>query len=277
MACSNPSFNSKVLDLFGRQVPIPCGKCMCCRIDIQKKLVDRMFCAYYSHPTSAFVTFTYDDKHLFYPFEGSLNPSLSKDDVHLYLDNIRHRLKNTDFEYFICGEYGDSFGRPHYHALFFGLDYQLYKNFFENSWKKGSVKVLPCDSKCFRYVSKYVTKDGFYNDSQYFDYGLTPPFHTYSRGLGVSQFISHQDEICKNGFFVLNSRKIFVNKYYFNKLVPYNDEIVLLKENQLSKIDRDFSDEASRFGLSVLDYQMKNLSNKESNLLSKCLKESSHF
>uniref|UniRef100_A0AAU8AUY1 Replication initiator protein n=1 Tax=Dulem virus 233 TaxID=3145710 RepID=A0AAU8AUY1_9VIRU len=275
MACVNPSYDSKFTDVLGRKIPIPCGKCVLCRIDIQKKIIDRLFCSYHSHDCSAFVTFTYDDEHLTIP-DGCLNATLSKDDVHKYIDKVQHRI-DLPFEYYICGEYGDSFGRPHYHALFFGLDYIIHKKFFEDSWKLGSVKVLPCNPNSFRYVTKYITKNTIADDNNYFDYGIEKPFHKYSRGLGISVFKEHFEEISKKGYFIFHSRQIFVNRYYFNKLCHFTSDLLLMKEQQLIELDRQYSKDAKRFGYDKDTYRLVSLENKANNLLSKELRQDSKF
>lgn len=275
MACAYPSYSDSVVDSFGKLIPIPCGKCMQCRISIQRKYVDRMFCSYFTHSTSAFVTFTYDDSHLRIK-EGFINPTLSKDDLHKYLDKIRHMIpSDVDYEYFVSGEYGDKFGRPHYHALFFGLDYELYKDFFERSWKLGSVKVLPCSVSSFRYVSKYVCKSYYKSDSEYYDYGIIPPFCKYSRGLGSSVFYQYKDDIEKNGFFVFKGRKIYCNRYYFNKMMYYTPKLLLYKQMQNYSYDNYLSSEGSKFGMTKEQFYIKSIENKEESLISKTLRENS--
>lgn len=278
MACSRPFYNPDIVDFNGDPIPIPCGSCFCCRLDIQKAAIDRMFCAWKCHSVSAFVTFTYDDEHLIFQ-DGFRQPTLSKDDLHKYLDNIRHLLHKVKFEYYACGEYGDKFNRPHYHVLFFGLDYQLHKSFFEQSWKKGSVKVLPVQSGSFRYVAKYLSKpySKEYNDIQYYDIGLIPPFRKMSRGLGVKVYLDHLDEIRDNGFFVFCGRRISVSRYYFNKLLAYNDRLVLAREKSIDDNRRRLSEDAKRFNLSDSYYRHFRVEQKEKVLQSQHLNQNSSY
>ena len=274
MACAYPSYNPNVRSaLTGEMLPIPCCNCFNCRLDFQYQAIDRMYCAWKSHNVSAFVTFTYDDNHLIIN-DGFKNATLSKDDVHKYLDKIKHQL-NIPFEYYLCGEYGDKFNRPHYHAVFFGLDYQLHKSFFENSWKKGSVKVLPCNAKAFRYVSKYITSSQGSNDSEYFDYGIIPPFRKMSRGLGLTQFKLHFNELCEYGYFFLDGRKIKPNRYYFNKLITMNKDFIVLYERLIQQKNLATSKEAYKLNLSQKLYNLRKTANLESQLASKALRTSS--
>lgn len=275
MSCVNPSYSNTIKDLTGRYVPISCGRCFCCRLDMQSSIVNRLYCAWKYYNVSAFVTFTYDDEHLRFN-NGFVNPTLSKEDLHRYLDKIRHQL-DLDYAYYVCGEYGDKFNRPHYHAIFFGLDYQLHKSFFEKSWKLGSVKVLPLTSKAFNYVTKYVTSSNSQDDSLYFDYGIIPPFHKYSRGLGSQYFLKYRDDIETKGYFVLDGRKIVVNRYYFNKYARYSDDLINVKERLITDSERDLSNNAYRFGLNPTQYNLMRIANLESQLSSRELRKNSKF
>ena len=234
MLCPYPSYNPRIRYFDGSLIPIPCNTCKVCKMNLQTYYSNRIYCAYKSHDVSAFVTFTYDDSHL--PFnDGYINPTLRRLDSHRYIDKIKHQLNSISFEYFLCGEYGDKLGRPHYHALFFGLDYQAHEKFFQDSWKLGSVKVLPVTPQSFRYVTKYVSKNTYALESNYSDYGQEKPFFMFSRGLGVKQYLLHRDEIEQNGYFVLDSKKIYINRYYFNKLVghtSYNIESLLARGSE---------------------------------------------
>ncbi len=276
MSCAYPSYSLSVTDIDGSLIPIPCGQCFNCRLDYQRRTIDRLHCAWHSWTTSAFVTFTYDDEHLFIP-DGFINASLSKEHLHKFFDNIRHKIP-FKFEYYVCGEYGDKFNRPHYHALFFGLDYELHKSFFEKTWKYGSVKVLPVTPKAFRYVTKYITKKCTYNDSQYYDYGLVPPFRKMSRGLGMSVYRDHIDSIARYGYFVFKGRKIFVNRYYFNKLLPYNKELVLNRDLQRTEYNENVSRETLQAGYDSVDaYKFDKVQNLERQLEARSLNKIGHL
>ena len=68
-----------------------------------------------SHERSAFITLTYDEEHL--PQDGGLDVS------HFQKFMKRLRKKRGKVRFFHCGEYGDMKGRPHYHAILFGIDF----------------------------------------------------------------------------------------------------------------------------------------------------------
>lgn len=97
-----------------REIKIRCGQCIGCRIDKRDAWAVRCYAESKMHKANTFVTFTYDDDHL--PVGG-----LKYRDFQLMLKRLREKL--GPFRFFMCGEYGEQFRRPHYHALFFGLDF----------------------------------------------------------------------------------------------------------------------------------------------------------
>lgn len=60
---------------------------------------------------------TYAPEHL--PPGGTL----VKRHHQLFLKRVRRALEPGVLRFFLCGEYGDNGGRPHYHALLFGIDF----------------------------------------------------------------------------------------------------------------------------------------------------------
>lgn len=113
---------------------------------------------------NVFATLTYDDEHL--PADGSLNY------VHFQLFMKRARKHYGAFRFFMCGEYGETFGRPHYHALFFGLDVtdrvkcnsvfsssDLYESdTLSRLWGQGFVTLGEVSYESARYCAVYSTK-----------------------------------------------------------------------------------------------------------------------
>ena len=66
------------------------------------------------HEQNCLITLTYSDAHL--PPDG-----VQKRDLQLFFKRLR---KDHKVRFYACGEYGENFGRPHYHALLFGHDFQ---------------------------------------------------------------------------------------------------------------------------------------------------------
>lgn len=68
------------------------------------------------HEENCFLTLTYDEEHL--PARGSLD----RQAFPLFMKRLRKSIAPQKVRYFHAGEYGERYGRPHYHALLFGYD-----------------------------------------------------------------------------------------------------------------------------------------------------------
>lgn len=255
--CNNPWYSDDKYDaLTGKKIPLPCGVCQGCRIDYLIKWSRRLTAEYIKAP-SAYVTFTYDDYHLRYK-SGSVYPTVSLTDFSNYIDSIRHKLKyyherlrfpvpdnnNIHFKYFCCSEYSPENQRPHYHALFFGLDFQAYGKFFKETWPYGSqVKVLPILRGGIRYVLKYIEKLQFGNDRDinYHDLGRDAPFMSCSPGIGKEFYLSQIDNINKYGLLKVGNRFIPIEPYWKNKLFNFCDKnvyrVAQFKDNRIQSLD----------------------------------------
>lgn len=147
-----------------REITLPCGRCIGCRIKRQEAWATRCYAESKCHSESWFVTLTYDKDH--YPQYGSLNHA------HWQLFAKRARRKFGPFRFFMCGEYGDESERPHYHALMFGLHLPDLSrasgmfsrhHFYESpalarSWGHGQVHIGEVNYATARYVASYTLK-----------------------------------------------------------------------------------------------------------------------
>lgn len=140
------------------------------------------------HADSVFVTLTYDQEHL--PHDGSIN----KRDPQLFLKRLRKRLASEDHprktRYFLSGEYGDKLGRPHYHAILFGLSVLDHETVAE-AWDQGFVTTAPLTPGRMAYCAKYLQKKIIKAGVDRYDDGRLSEFALMSRrpGLG-SAFIN---------------------------------------------------------------------------------------
>lgn len=108
-------------------IPIPCGKCYACKMKYAKDWTMRLMLEKecYSDDECWFATLTYNDVEL--PRVQSANslgeciekPSLRPKDMQDFFKRVRSNF--SPVRVFYCGEYGSLRGRPHYHAVIFGL------------------------------------------------------------------------------------------------------------------------------------------------------------
>ena len=222
MICSAPLL---LKNKYGELVKTPCGQCMSCRLNNARMWSIRIMHEMKYHPASCFVTLTYSDEWL--PEDGML----CKEDLQLFFKRLR---KNTGLKlrYFACGEYGDRFGRPHYHAIIFGLpiNSDIFKKMrYDNeskgyigycsAWPFGWVYVGTVSIDSANYVAGYVTKklkgkakdDVIRKNDRFVDC-----FCLMSRrpGIGRRYLDDYADEIAGRGFLVAKGNKTAIPRYY---------------------------------------------------------------
>lgn len=254
MACASPLRIKNML--FDRNhIPLgynrpyfeaPCGWCLNCRIDKRNALEFECFQEYKKFDGfSAFVTLTYDDYSLIHCLRrdssGNLVASLVHKDVQDFLKRLRRNLEtflkthkeskacSKNFKVVYVGEYGENgsvFDRPHWHLLFFGLDYSMCSSLISKAWRDTWYNSL-CDVKPLlnggiRYVLKYCDKQifGKLAENKYDMNNLERPRLRRSRYFAFDYYLSHIDEIRKNHYCVkfTHNKLIPIRSYIFNRL-----------------------------------------------------------
>lgn len=99
----------------GREVSLPCGKCVGCRASRADQWATRVMHEASLHEHNCFLTLTYSDDHL--PDNGGLRYR----DYQLFMKRLRKLYPRARF--YMCGEYGEQTKRPHYHAALFGVEF----------------------------------------------------------------------------------------------------------------------------------------------------------
>lgn len=194
-----------------RITQIPCGHCYGCRMDYARKWSDRMMMELEVCKKASFITLTYDDLNVPISIlddeeDFLINGyTLRKDHAQKFIKRLRkyfeyHNGKN--FRYYLCGEYGESTHRPHYHAILFGLDPTedlecedvigqngLGQPYFKSPvldkvWDKGYTLACEVSYETCNYVARYVTKkvNSKFDPEQY---GLEKEFALMSRRPGI--------------------------------------------------------------------------------------------
>lgn len=136
-----------------RYLFVPCGSCRGCRQSHAYQWVVRCRLELREHECAAVVTLTYDDAYL--------PPTLRKADLSGYLKRLRASVHPRRVRFFACGEYGEQFGRPHYHAILFGLHPVRDRTVMESAWQvRGLVYVDPdpVGMDAIAYVAGYCAK-----------------------------------------------------------------------------------------------------------------------
>lgn len=175
MVCSKPFF------LKNQGFYVPCGKCLGCRINTRGAWVTRMVLESSNYHNTTFLTLTYDDENL--PINGDLVPS----QLTSWLKRFRKSIDPLKVRYFACGEYGEKFGRPHYHAILFGVDSITTTFHASKTWTFGHVYAVPATIETMSYVGGYVAKKIMRLQKNDAERDRVPEFCRTSRkpGLGV--------------------------------------------------------------------------------------------
>lgn len=109
MACLFPFFVKDVA------TPVPCGRCPNCITRRVNGWTFRIGQELRRATSVHWLRLSYDDNHLLRSPNGF--PTLSKQDVQLWLKRIRKQTGIKGIKYYLCGEYGSRFKRPHYHVI----------------------------------------------------------------------------------------------------------------------------------------------------------------
>ncbi|MFM1820806.1 MAG: hypothetical protein RLZZ402_1165 [Bacteroidota bacterium] len=117
------------------QIQLPCGQCIGCRLEKSKQWAVRCMNEAQMHTQNCFITLTYDDAHL--PGDQSLHHR----DFQLFLKRLRFKFKGQTIRYYMAGEYGENYGRPHFHACIFG-------------WKPSDLKIWKKNGDNYLYRSE---------------------------------------------------------------------------------------------------------------------------
>ena len=146
--------------------------------------------------------------------EEDLPGDLRKRDLVNYFKRLRR--DGAVFKYFAVGEYGEKYGRPHYHAIIFGLgvkDERLKENWPFGFIKTGTVTVDSC-----MYVAGYIQKklSGLKAKLAYGD--RQAPFSIMSKGLGFDWMESNSKLLVDKVGLTLNGKPMSLPRYYRKKL-----------------------------------------------------------
>lgn len=166
-------------------VDMPCGGCLGCRMDRARSWAIRCGLELQNHSKSCWVTLTYSDENL------PAYRSIRRNHLSGYIKRLRARLSPEKVRFFGCGEYGERGGRPHYHAILFGVEGA--EASIRKAWSAGHVGVHALTPAAVKYVAGYCAKkEGWHGQFQEtLDrstgelYGREAPFLLMSRNPGI--------------------------------------------------------------------------------------------
>lgn len=194
------------------------------------------------HEQNCFVTLTYDDEHL--PDGNSLDVK----EWQRFMKRLRKSLgasstrpEARSVRFFHCGEYGDTWKRPHYHAILFGLDFSedrvvwragkaatLWRSpTLERIWGCGFCTIGEASFESAAYVARYaMKKQRGKSAKEYYENFICPrtgevgprkpEYVTMSRnkGIGASWVAKFQSDVYPSDEVIVNGKKCRPPKFY---------------------------------------------------------------
>lgn len=229
----NPLNGKKVIKVLGGvaspldEHQMACRQCIGCRLERSRQWAIRCVHEMKQHEKNCWLTLTYAPEHL--PPGGTL----VKRDVQLFMKRLRKRY-GQGIRYYYCGEYGEKRGRPHYHIMLFGHDFedrepwkQTHDGFaldtseeLSELWEDGIACVSDATFETAAYTARYITKKVLGKKASVHYEGLTPEFTDMSRrpGIGKTWWDKHKGDLIANDEVSLRGKEFKPPEYYDKQL-----------------------------------------------------------
>lgn len=215
-------------------IHLPCAGCLGCKTDRALDWARRAVHEAKSWENNCFLTLTYNDRDK--PSNGALVPAHLRD----FIKRLRQRSYRGDaaiarspsrvLRYLACGEYGDLYGRPHYHLCLFNCDfndkYEVANDLYESPllnklWEYGHHRLGTLTGASANYVAQYTVKkigqkvyhtpDGEILPDPFIRVSLKPP-------LGTKWLTKYKNDLA-NGYLVTEGTKGRIPRAYKQRLV----------------------------------------------------------
>ena len=260
-----------------RSLELPCGQCVGCRLERSRQWAIRCMHEASLYKNNCFITLTYNDEHL--PDDYSLH----YEDFQKFMKRLRKRFKGLQpaassgdkfpIRFYMAGEYGENFGRPHFHACIFNFDFpdkvlwqktesgsKIYRSKeLEELWPFGYSSIGDVNFQSAAYVARYIMKKvtGDMADQHYEEVNFStgeiikrkPEFNKMSLkpGIGFDWYEKFKDDVYPHDYVVVNGKKCRPPKFYDRKYsddYPYEfDQLVWQREKQAKALLEDNTDE----------------------------------
>ena len=201
------------------------------------------------HRHNSFLTLTYNDEHLppggtlqyrdYQLFNKRLRKTLSRRQRYALLPIVASG-DTPSMRFYMCGEYGEQFHRPHYHVCLFGTDFsdkrylaktptgsKLYRSeTLEKLWPLGFSSIGELNFESAAYVARYVMKKitGTQAKKHYEKIDQTtgeiiqlkPEFNNMSRrpGIGWSWLQKYTADVYPNAKVIVRGHQTNPPRYY---------------------------------------------------------------
>lgn len=236
-------------------IHVPCGQCVGCRLERSKQWAIRCIHEAKFHSQNCFITLTYDDANVRWSAITG-EQTLFKRDTQLFMKRLRKLIEPQKVRFFLCGEYGDTTNRPHYHAILFGFDFAdktpinitpagniLYKSdTLSKLWPYGMCAIADVTFDSCAYVARYIMKKANGELAELKYEGIQPEFVNMSRrpGIGYDWFQAYKDDVYPYDEIVIldkDKTRICHPPKYYDRLYDLEQPEILakIKEKRVEK------------------------------------------
>ena len=235
---------------------VPCGKCEHCRVNQSRDWATRVFHEMQINPIGCFVTLTINDASMIkksFTRQEKRNGkeveveypaySVYPRTLQLFIKRLRKAIAIKEgrkkhyqkFKYLACGEYGESYLRPHYHLVIMGYDFPDKKHWqvsdsgapiyrsrlLESTWTYGYSSIGEANWRTAAYIARYTLKKR--KDPQAYQrintetgeiHNLRPEFLLMSKGIGQDWWNKYRVDTDKDYLIVDGDKTVRVPRYY---------------------------------------------------------------
>lgn len=215
-------------------VNLPCGQCVGCRLERSRQWAIRCLHESRLYARNCVITLTYSEDHSEYT--GNVEVT----HFQRFMKRLRKHASPIRIRFFHCGEYGENFSRPHYHACLFNWDFSD-KKFWKNTpssvqyrsatlellWTYGFSTCSDLSIESAAYIARYCIKKVTGKGSNDHYLGLNPEYVTMSRrpGIGYAHYQKYKKGIFPADSISVNGKDVRPPRYY---------EVLLEQENPLA-------------------------------------------
>lgn len=233
------------------RLELPCGRCIGCKVERSRAWSVRCMHEAQLYEQNLFVTLTYS------PEKMPASLSLEYRDFQTFMKRLRKELEGCQLapdgrrpiRFFVAGEYGARYGRPHWHALLFNCRFPDQERFYNGSyrsstaeklWGNGEVHIGEVTPASAAYCAGYTVSKvhGSEADDHYEDvvnvatgevFRRRSEFASMSRrpGLGAWWFEAFGSDVFPHDFAVLDGKRHKVPRFYWQKFKGQVDPSVV--------------------------------------------------
>lgn len=203
---------------------LPCGQCIGCRLEKSRQWAIRCLHEASLHEKNCFITLTINPQQ-----DLTRQTTLVKRDFQLFMKRLRKKYSNQHISYYYCGEYGEQYERPHYHACLFGFDLPDKKLFRESNgnrlynseildklWGLGHTIIGDVTFESAAYVARYITKKISGPDKDLYYCGRLPEYTNMSKkpAIALNWIKQYHSDVYPSDEVIIKNKKVRPARYY---------------------------------------------------------------